>query len=73
MNIDIMVMLIMCIVLTGTCSLATAKKMHKHSGVNPAESPDVVVYRSQERCCLFVCSFVLSVTVSGRHVSLYYP
>ena len=64
---------IVCIVLTGTCSLATAKKMHKHSGVNPAESPDVVVYRSQERRCLFVCSFVLSVAVSGRHVCLYYP
>jgi len=35
---------------TGTCSLASAKKIHEHNGVDPSESPDVIMYHSPERC-----------------------
>ena len=51
------------IVLIGTCSLATLKKMHQHSGVDPAESPDVTVYHSQERYLVIYC-ICLSVCLS---------
>ena len=44
--------------LAGTVSLATVKRLHQHSSVNPMESPDVTVYHSQERChlCLVIHS-----------------
>ena len=44
----------------GTCSLASAKKMREHNGVEASESPDVMMYHSPERCLsvhLCVCLY----------------
>ena len=65
--------------LIGTCSLATVKRLHQHSSVNPMESPDVTVYHSLERCCLYlvihsVCPFVcLYVNMSAGTYVCYVP
>ena len=55
--------------LAGTVSLATVKRLHQHSSVNPMESPDVTVYHSQERCrlCLVIHSHTNTYTTHTQH------
>ncbi|XP_065896882.1 GATOR2 complex protein MIOS-like [Dysidea avara] len=41
-----------------TCSLASAKKMREHNGVEASESPDVMMYHSPERdVCILLCGW----------------